>query len=73
MYSDSAAANYGDPTIFDNAIPAIPAKRLGKVEEVSFQGVRKLIVNQSFFGAMAQPVYYWDSALKQECIICQIS
>ncbi|XP_022110676.1 peroxisomal trans-2-enoyl-CoA reductase-like [Acanthaster planci] len=35
IYSDTAAANYGDPAIFTNAIPSIPAKRLGKVEEVA--------------------------------------
>ncbi|XP_071789082.1 peroxisomal trans-2-enoyl-CoA reductase-like [Asterias amurensis] len=35
VYSESAAANYATPEIFETAVPAIPAKRLGKVEEIS--------------------------------------
>ncbi|XP_064614977.1 peroxisomal trans-2-enoyl-CoA reductase-like [Liolophura sinensis] len=35
IYSETAAANYGDMKIFEGAIPYIPAKRLGKTEEVS--------------------------------------
>ena len=35
IYSETAAANYGDSKIFDNALPKIPLKRLGTVEEVS--------------------------------------
>ncbi|XP_002736108.1 peroxisomal trans-2-enoyl-CoA reductase-like [Saccoglossus kowalevskii] len=35
MYSDTAAANYGEFNIFAETIPYIPAKRLGTVEEVS--------------------------------------
>jgi len=36
IYSDTAAANYGDsPEILTGAAPRIPAKRLGTVEEVS--------------------------------------
>ncbi|XP_038058361.1 peroxisomal trans-2-enoyl-CoA reductase-like isoform X2 [Patiria miniata] len=35
IYSDSAAANYADPETFSRAIPNVPAKRLGKVEEIS--------------------------------------
>lgn len=35
VYSDSAAANYGDPAFLTSAAPLIPAKRLGSVEEVS--------------------------------------
>ncbi len=36
IYSDTAAANYGDnPAILTGAAPRIPAKRLGTVEEVS--------------------------------------
>lgn len=34
VYSDSAAANYGDPAYMTSAAPLIPAKRLGTVEEV---------------------------------------
>ncbi|CAH1775999.1 unnamed protein product [Owenia fusiformis] len=35
IYSETAAANYGDATIFEAAIPYIPAQRLGKTEEIS--------------------------------------
>ncbi|XP_070536332.1 peroxisomal trans-2-enoyl-CoA reductase-like [Ptychodera flava] len=35
IYSDTAAANYGDPVLFANVIPQIPTKRLGTVEETS--------------------------------------
>ncbi|KAK3597246.1 hypothetical protein CHS0354_005005 [Potamilus streckersoni] len=35
IYSETAAANYGDPNIFEATIPLVPAKRLGTVEEVS--------------------------------------
>ncbi|XP_052805052.1 peroxisomal trans-2-enoyl-CoA reductase-like isoform X1 [Mya arenaria] len=35
IYSDTAAANYGSPDVFDASIPYSPAKRLGRVEEVS--------------------------------------
>ncbi|XP_033105708.1 peroxisomal trans-2-enoyl-CoA reductase-like [Anneissia japonica] len=35
VYSETAAANYPDPDLFEKSIPAIPAKRLGKVEEIS--------------------------------------
>ncbi|XP_072021224.1 peroxisomal trans-2-enoyl-CoA reductase-like [Amphiura filiformis] len=35
VWSETAAANYADPSIFEGAIPAVPAKRLGKVEEIS--------------------------------------
>ena len=38
VYSDSAAANYGDPAIMTSTIPSIPAKRLGTVEEVRARG-----------------------------------
>ena len=34
IYSDTAAANYGDPAIFENIKPRVPAYRLGTVEEV---------------------------------------
>lgn len=35
IYSETAAANYKDVNVFQLAIPLIPAKRLGKPEEVS--------------------------------------
>ncbi|BFZ06270.1 hypothetical protein BsWGS_09309 [Bradybaena similaris] len=35
IYSETAAANYGSPDIFNQAIPRIPMKRLGSVEEIS--------------------------------------
>ncbi|XP_053408508.1 peroxisomal trans-2-enoyl-CoA reductase-like [Mercenaria mercenaria] len=35
IYSETAAANYGSPEIFNRSIPGIPAKRLGTVEEIS--------------------------------------
>lgn len=35
IYSETAAANYGSPDVFNSSIPKIPAKRLGTVEEVS--------------------------------------
>ncbi|XP_052090990.1 peroxisomal trans-2-enoyl-CoA reductase-like isoform X1 [Mytilus californianus] len=35
IYSETAAANYGDPKIFAYNIPKIPLKRLGTVEEIS--------------------------------------
>ncbi|CAG5115692.1 unnamed protein product [Candidula unifasciata] len=35
IYSDTAAANYGDLKVFEGIIPRIPMKRLGSVEEVS--------------------------------------
>lgn len=35
IYSETAAANYGSPDVFNRYIPKIPAKRLGTVEEVS--------------------------------------
>ena len=35
IYSDTAAANYGDARIFDSSIPKIPLKRLGTTEEIS--------------------------------------
>ena len=34
IYSDTAVANYPDPSIMLGAITVIPAKRLGTVEEV---------------------------------------
>ena len=34
IFSETAAANYGDKHIFDRTIPGIPAKRLGRPEEV---------------------------------------
>ncbi|XP_076091306.1 peroxisomal trans-2-enoyl-CoA reductase-like [Mytilus galloprovincialis] len=35
IYSETAAANYGDPKIFEYNIHKIPLKRLGTVEEIS--------------------------------------
>ncbi len=35
IYSETAAANYNNPEIFEQVIPRIPAKRLGTPEEVS--------------------------------------
>ncbi|XP_064642334.1 peroxisomal trans-2-enoyl-CoA reductase-like [Lineus longissimus] len=35
IYSETAAANYPDPNMFNDIIPTIPAKRLGTVEEVA--------------------------------------
>ncbi|XP_071103056.1 peroxisomal trans-2-enoyl-CoA reductase-like isoform X1 [Haliotis cracherodii] len=35
IYSETAAANYGDFNIFSRNIPSVPAKRLGTTEEVS--------------------------------------
>uniref|UniRef100_A0A914V6M6 Peroxisomal trans-2-enoyl-CoA reductase n=1 Tax=Plectus sambesii TaxID=2011161 RepID=A0A914V6M6_9BILA len=35
IFSETAAANYGDPQLFQKAIPRIPAKRLGNPEEIS--------------------------------------
>ncbi|XP_059156763.1 peroxisomal trans-2-enoyl-CoA reductase-like [Physella acuta] len=35
IYSETAAANYGDSKIFDLVVPRIPMKRLGTVEEIS--------------------------------------
>ncbi|XP_013398339.1 peroxisomal trans-2-enoyl-CoA reductase-like [Lingula anatina] len=35
IYSETAAANYNDPEVFNAIIPLIPAKRLGTTEEVS--------------------------------------
>ena len=35
IYSDTAAANYADPSYMTGTAPLIPAKRLGTVEEVS--------------------------------------
>ncbi|XP_065053360.1 peroxisomal trans-2-enoyl-CoA reductase-like [Rhopilema esculentum] len=35
IYSDSAAANYPDPELFNKALSALPLKRLGTTEEVS--------------------------------------
>ncbi|XP_062566225.1 peroxisomal trans-2-enoyl-CoA reductase-like [Saccostrea cucullata] len=35
IYSETAAANYGDKDIFNHAIPHIPAKRLGTTAEIS--------------------------------------
>ncbi|XP_050406290.1 peroxisomal trans-2-enoyl-CoA reductase [Patella vulgata] len=35
IYSETAAANYGDSKIFEHRIPLVPAKRLGTTEEIS--------------------------------------
>jgi peroxisomal trans-2-enoyl-CoA reductase len=35
IYSDSAAANYGDPSYLTANAPNMPAKRLGTTEEVA--------------------------------------
>ena len=34
IYSETAAANYGDPDIFEGIKTRIPAQRLGTVDEV---------------------------------------
>lgn len=34
MYSETAAANYGDLDVFGQAVEQIPAKRLGETQEV---------------------------------------
>ena len=35
IYSETAAANYPDPTLFERVRKVLPIKRLGTVEEVS--------------------------------------
>ena len=34
IYSETAAANYGDPDVFESIRTRVPAQRLGTVEEV---------------------------------------
>ena len=35
IYSPTAAANYGDPQLFQRTLPRIPARRLGRPEEIA--------------------------------------
>ena len=37
IYSDTAAGNYKGMGIFDQQLPRVPAKRLGKTEEVRLE------------------------------------
>lgn len=39
IFSQTAAANYADPSMLVNYAPMIPAKRIGSVQEVSSPGV----------------------------------